>query len=34
MKEYVDNEVVRIRIWAGVFSEGAINIFQFLLWYK
>lgn len=33
MKEYVDNEDVRIQIWASVFFEGVINILQFLLWY-
>ena len=34
MKEFVDNEVVRMRIWTGVLSEGVINVLQFLLWYK
>ena len=34
MKEFVDNEVVRMRIWTGVLFEGVINVLQFLLWYK
>lgn len=31
MKEYVNKEVVRIRLSVGVFSEGVIYILQALL---
>ena len=34
MKEYVHNQVARRQIWVAVFFEGAINIFQLLLWYS